>query len=517
MDDDIIAAVDAALPRFNEHLLNDYPNQQVDEIKDFLSMAFNEAMKFLRNLVKYEGYRILSPEERVHFEITQQRMGGAPITSSELILVAFDFLYEEKRHTAYLYLPYMIDGVLTIRNTKYAIMYGITEKIFSKGPGGITVRVIRQALHFWRSHHFMLQSVTSDYRKNEFIVGAKLHTRDSRRKNITTTITHYFLSKFGMNGTLRRFGMDPQDLKFVKKIGNDTGDYEYFVAIKQTKQEAAQNDPTVYMKVSKSALQDPTFSKLAANVCYILSKRNNHTVESLYDRENTTFLVYLGELLYGPIGDGMAKSQADTHMHSVDFFLDPTTRDRLSAFGVEVSDIWDLVQYIFTEIDRILVTSTHQNLYEKRIVLTDLFVIETFTARMYRRVYTLDQNPRRLDSKELAKLINLKPTGIRGISRAPNVEMVGTSIINGNRLLSFGLRRIRLSGAKTATPTPMSPDARFDPSIAVVETLIGFAGKSASVTGLMNPYAQVDPRGGGILRPDSYADEIDALAAYLPH
>lgn len=515
MDNAIIAAVDDALPKFNRHLLVDYPNEQVTGIADFLSMAFEEAMKFLRNRVKYKGYRILSPQERVHFELATQRAGGAPVTNSELQLIAFDFVYKDKVVTTHLYVPYMIDNQIIIRNTRYGIMYGITEKVFSRGPNGLTVRVLRQPLHFWRGHHFILESMTSDYKQHEFVVGAKLHTHAARKKDVQTTITHYLLCKFGINGTLQRFGIAPGDVTFVTEINEkDVDKFEYFAARKISPRA---NGPQVLMRVAKDILQDPTHRKLIANILYLLSKRYKHSVADLYDKTNFIYRIYLGEILYASaVGEAMARSQADTHMHSVDFFLDPVTKHRTSVFGIHVEDIWDLLQYIFTEIDRIMVKSTHQDRFEKRMTITDNLLIDIFISRIYWRIYAIDQNPNRLSDKLLAKTLSLKATAIRGISRAPNVEMVGNSIINGNGLLSFMLRKIQLSGAKAATPSLQSPDIRFDPSIAVVETLIGFAGKSPAINGLINPYAAITAE-GGILRPEEYADEIQALEPFLPY
>ena len=509
--DDIIAAVDEALPRFNTHLLTDYPNDQVNGIADVLSMAFEEAMKFLRNLVTYEGYTILSPEERLQFELAHQR-ANATITNSELYLVAFNFVYNGKRFTVHLYLPYLIDGQIILRNTRYGIQYGITEKIFSRSDDGITVRVIRQPLYFWRGMHFVLRSAVSSYQRTEFVVGAKLHTKDSRKRDVQTTIVHYFLCKFGFNATIQRFGLLPSQISFVDAVGTDTEEFEYFLAHRDVPNEGA---PGVYLRVAKEALLDPTWRKLVANVLYLLSKRYHHTVAELYEPGNTIYRIYLGEILYGQIGEGMAKSQADTHIYSVDYFLDPMTRDRLHVFGVEVTDIWDLLQYLFVEIDRILVSSTHQNLYEKRMVITDLFVIKLFITPIYQRIYMIDQNPNRLDSNALSKALGLRPNGIRGISRVPNVEPVGNSNVNGNRLFAFGLRKIRLSGSNTTTQALQSPDLRFDASIPVVETLVGFAGNNAAINGMINPYVKVTPE-GGILRPE-YAAEIEKIRPYLPY
>lgn len=512
--DDIIAAVDDALPKFNRELIIDYPKSQVDKTVDFLSAAFTEAMKFLRGKVKYQGYRVLTPEERVMFEISTQKSGAA-IAGSELQLVAYDFLYNEKKFTSHLYLPYMVEGQIIIKNTRYAIMHGITEKVFSRSRNGITVRVIRQPLDFWRNTHFHLESVVTGQHTNEFVIGTKLHAHKS--KKIQATVIHYLICNFGFYGTLNRFGLSADDVMFSDVIDDaDTGTFDYFFAKKQFKDVSKLPNGQVYMKVRRAVLEDPIHRKLIANILYFLTKWNRHSVEDLTEPTGTVYRVYLGEILYGGgIGEAMACSQADTHLFSVGCFLDPMTRDRLATFGIHVNDMWELLHYIFTELDRILVTTAHQDLYDKRITITDLFMIETFVSMIYSRIYNIDQNPNRLGDKELSRLVGLRANGIRGIARAPNVSMVGNSIINGNMLLSFGLQKIRLSGSKAATPSLNSPDARFHPSVAAVETLVGFSGSNVGVTGLINPFAEISNE-GGIVKP-VYAEIMDGLAEFLPY
>lgn len=508
--DDIIEAIDEALPRFNRHLLVDYPRQQVNSTTEFLSTTFAEAMKMLRGAVTYQGYRVMSPEERVEFEVKR----GVPIANSELQLIAYDFVYDGRTYTTHLYMPYMVEGQIIIKDTRHAIMLGITEKIFSRTSNGVTVRVTRLPLQFFRDTQFFLESLVTGQSSTEFVVTTKLHhrARASRRRDANTTVIHYLLCRFGFTGLLRRFGLTDKDMIFTDKVGDDVEAYDYFHAKKQ----GPKNDP-VYLKVRRTILEDATFRKLTANILYTLTKWGRHTVSDLYDPSNSVYLVMLGEILYGSVGESAAHGQASTHMFSTDSFLDPKTQHRLRVFGVEVSDIYDLLQYIFVELDRIMVHTVHQDLYNKRIDIIDLFMIKTFVQLIYHQVYNLDQNPNRLGDQEMARFMRIRPDAIRRIASnrdCPNASMVGTSIFNNNGLLSFMNNKIRLGGPATGQISLQSPDVRFHPSIPAVETLIGFSGQNPGVTGTINVFLEITPE-GGIVRPD-YADEIDSISKFLP-
>lgn len=517
--DDIIRAVSDALPKFNDDLLRTYPQKRMAECADFVAMAYKEAMDFLGNEIEYKGYRVLSPEERVAFEMTMKKAGrkgavraGAPIAISELELVVYEFVSGPNVARIHVYLPYLVDGQMIVRGTRTFLMYGITEKTFSRtGKNGITLRVIRQLLNFYKDIHFMMTSVSSDWASNEFIITCKLHKRDSKRRNVKMTVTHYLLCKYGLMGLLERFGIPAKAVTLVTEI-TDTSRYEYFHA---RKLDAADDEP-IYMKVRKTVLENPIWRKLLANILYLISQFKGHeTIEDLLHESQTRYLVYLGDLLYQNFSEAKDASQGATHFYSVNFFLDPMTRNRLKAFGIDVRNIWDLLQYVFTEIDTILLNTSHQDMYDKRIVITDLMLTKLFVVQIFHKAYRVQQNARKFDKNTLSSTVKINPTVIRSIDRVENAVSVKSDIVNGNAFLAFMTKRIRLSGSKASRGSLNAEDMRFHSSVAVVEALIGTVG-GTSVSGDINPFLELGPE-GGIIRPETHADEIDSLKDFIPY
>lgn len=514
--DDIVRAVGEALPQFNKHLLVEYPEDQVSKMKKFMEDTFKEAIRRFNGMVKYEGCRVLSPKERVLFEVGTSRRSGAKIARSEIELIAFDFSMNDVIYTTYRYVPYLRDNQIIIRDTQYAFMYAITEKVFSRIDNGIMVRVIQKPLPFWRSKHFTLKSLTSDLLFNEFIVDTSIHAKKPR-KGMSTTVVHYLLCKFGYEGVLSRMGLTLNDAQFTYDVDEkESKKFEFFQASRPLENNNAVKP--VYMKVAKEVLQDPTHRKLIANILYVTTKWDRLDVSELHSPDTSDWLVMLGEILYPSVAKLIAENHAITHIESIDLFLDSVVKDRLASFGIKVESIYDLLQYIFCEIDNLLVKMIHQNLYDKRLSITDDFVIKSFVETIFRRAYANSQKIERFKPDDFKRFCNIPAyDGIRNLGGITNISMVGTSIVNANMILSFGTRKIRMNGAlRNPSPNLKARDARFHPSIAVVETLIGFSGKSPGITGTINPFLTINNDDGSIIVPD-YADEINKISDYLPY
>jgi hypothetical protein len=516
--DDIIRAVGEALPTYNKYLLIDYPEQQVSSMRGFIEDTFKEAIRRFDGMVIYRGCRTLSPKERVLYEVSGPRRSGAKISKSELELFAFDFEMDGIIHTTHQYVPYLKENQLIIRDTQYGFMYAITEKVFSRIDNGIMVRVIQKPLPFWRSRHFTLKSLTSKLLYNEFIVDTQIHAKKPR-KGISTTVVHYLLCKFGFPGVLQRFGMDMDDMHFSKTIDPlDMKDYEYFYAkyIKVPEKRDEDKNP-IYLKVKRHIFDDPTRRKFVANILYITSKWEHLDVDELHSPSTSDWLVMLGEILYPSVAKLIAENHAITHIESIDLFLDSIVKSRLEAFGVRVESIYDLLQYIFCEIDNLLVSMIHQNLYDKRLAIVDDFLIKSFVTTIFKRAYVSSQKLDRFKSDSLKKYCNIPAyDSVRNLGGIANISMIGTSIINANMLLSFSTRKIRMNGAlRNPSPNLKARDARFHGSIPVVETMVGFSGKSPGITGTINPFLTIS-EDGSIIIPD-YAEDINKISEYLPY
>lgn len=515
--DEIINAVAEACPKFERELLETHPKRQIESAPQFIDQCLREAVKLNSGAVEYLGYEVVKPEERAEFEIGRATK-KITFWTSELLLLKYKFRHDGKiLQPSYIYVPYLVDNMLVIKSKAYAIHKGIIEQIFSrkneKHGDGIIIRPIRARIPFTRKHSYKLEGHTSSYRSTEFIISAGLHHKAGTKSSIDKTIIHYLLCKFGLVNTLSQFGLQPEDVSFVEFVNQEDNDHEYFVAKKVTR-----NSPrTMFMKVAKHVLNQKITRKLVANILYTLVFFDFQTIDELYDPSGSIFRVMLGKIIGGSDRNAASvihvRNIADTHIASVDLFLDPITRKRFNEFGVRVDDIYQLLFYVFVEIDRILVNSAPQDLYTKRIDVTDGILIKAYAEMIFGNFYRANQRYN-LRAKEVSTLLKFKAMAIdaayssRKRGAGKNVS-TAPAVYNDNWLVSCGIFKIRLSG---------SAEQRFHPSMAYVESLVSFSGENIGQTGALNPFCKINANGttdGAICRQD-YCDDIDALSPYLP-
>jgi hypothetical protein len=457
----------------------------------------------------YKDYDILTPEQRLAFETnpTPQRNRGISVAESELQLVRYNFIYDGKQQHTYLYLPYMHNDAIIINGKRHAIQRGIVEQVFSRTNDGISMRITRAPLRFTRTTIFkMVSAVTGEF-VNEFVIGTSgLHLKKRRAKpGIELTIIHYLLCRFDFVSTLARFRLSPEDVQFVKYIGTDTEDFEYYLAKKPSKL----ND--VYLRVRKSVLEDGTARKFIANLLYVLSHFSRHAVEDLYDQSCSVWRVMLGKIIHGDVSDAQALNNINSHLFSFDIYLDLDTQIRLNRFGVKVNGIYELLTYIFVNIDRIMVRTTHQDLYTKRIDVAEGVLVKAVVQRIWQRFYRFEKQAARMQEKDVRSMLAISPMQISRIYASDNI-ITSPAVYGDNWAIAYGMTAMQMTGSRKANP--QAPESRFHPSIAVVKTLISFSGQNPGATGSINPFLEITPD-GGIVRPD-YADTIDPMVKFLP-
>lgn len=511
MDSELANSVRQRIPQYNRYLLKDFMQEQISEAARFIEIAFIEAVKQLSSAITYVGMRVIPPEERADMELDYKK--GCPITISELILVEYRFSYNGKIFPIPLYVPYLKNDVIVIEGTNYVIQRSIKEQVFSKTTTGITMKVIRQPIPFYRTSSYRIESLTDSWFSNESVPTTSIHNqgRTNRRKMIDATIIHYLLCKFGFLGTLARFGLKPDDMMFVEDIAGDDAEYRYFVA-KKTKH-IRQVD--LFLKVRKSCLEDPVISKLAANILYTVTAFVKHSIDDIYEATGAVFRIMLGKIIYGAAtAEIQSKNRIDTHIASLDTYLDPITRDRLLSYKIEVHDIYDVLQYVFKEIDRIFMTTSHTDLYNTRIDVMEELLVETIVKTVYNRWYHVETDAKKLNDKEVRAQLSF-PRDLVTKLHMSRIVQKNPPAYGDNILVGWLIQKIRQSGLSTSGRIIQSPDHRFHTSMAAVETLISFSKSNPGAGGAINPFLEITSN-GSVIRQD-YSNEIDSLQKDLPY
>jgi hypothetical protein len=521
----VLDRLDVKMPRYNEYLLRGFMAEQISGAAAFVDIMFREAIKLFGGRIEYLGKRTMSPEHRAEYELGPRGgRGGCRVTSSDLILIEYIFSYAGREYPVPLYIPYLRNDVVMIEDTTYVLQRSIKEQAFSRISNGVTMKVIRQPIPFYCNKSYRLESLSDNWSSNESVPTTTIYNRKrtKQQKLPTETIIHYLLCKFGFIGTIAQFGLTPDDCAFVSSIGSDVDTFRYFAA-KSSGQKSSKKKLLIdiFLKIRKDKLTDPLIVKLIASILYTLTGFQKHRLEDLYDPSGTGFRVLLGKIIFSNVTNELQnKNKIDTHITSVDSYLDPITQARLFSYGIHVDDIYGLLKYIFCEIDQ-LIRVPHTNLYASRIDYLEELLVETIVKSVYSSWYAAiqrlggpDIDPRKLTEKEVGtRILRMRDDLITRIYDSKIVQK-SPPAYGDNALVGWLIQKMRQSSQSKSGKVIGSPDHQFDPSVLVVESVIAFSKTNPGAAGSINPYLQITPT-GGVIRSD-YADEIDEVKKYFP-
>lgn len=512
--DDLVKHVADVCPPFNEFALKGFVKEHINDSPEFPALVFREGFKFVNSDLELVDYEIMSPEERVKYELmsgpSKTTRAKIPLTVSHLRLVRYRVRFGDQYLYTNLYTPYMFDDMLHVRDKRSMVRKVILEKTFSRvdegDKDGLSVSPIRVNLTFNRRRTFRVASyVTGDF-YTHFIVSARLFHGTIRSKICETTIVHYMLAKFGFTKTLTKFGISKSDVSFVGDVGQDTDLYDYFAA--KPYDEKVEAGPGLFLRVKRTLLAEDQTRKFIVNLMYVLSFFKIQNLENVYVEQGSIWKVILGIIILEDKAEPKAYSNAETHLKSVDFFIDPLTRRRFNNFGVAIDDIYDLLVYIFIHIDAFMVNNLVQDLYNSRLDVSNGILVKSFAERIFKSIYFLAKKSN-ITLSDVTAAIKHNPMMFRLPSGSRSDEdkdyIAPPEIIGDNYLFSGGLNKIRLGGRA---------EQRLHPSMLVAESIDAFVGKHIGKTGYLNPFIPTDEH-GAIKHPE-YAREIDEIAPYLP-
>lgn len=517
--DDIVKAVSEVMPPFNNFALKTFVKDNIDSSPDFPALILKEGCKLVNADVEFMDYKILNPEDRVKFEL---RSGGGktsrakvPLTVSHLRLIQYRVRFGDQYVYTKLYTPYMYEDMLHIKGKRSMVRKVILEKTFGrvneKNRDGVSVSPIRVNLTYNRRETFRAASYITGSFYTHFVVTARMHNGTVRNKICEPTIIGYMLAKFGFDETVKRFGLSKKDILFVSEIGQDTNKFEYFAAKKFN--DRVEEGPGLFLKVKHTLLADDQSLKFIINLLYILSFFQIQTIENVYVADEWSNHLSIWKVILGFVTsedrvEPKAYSNAEAHIRSVDYFIDPITRNRFNTFGIPIEDIYDLLVYTFIHIDSMMVNNLAQDLYNSRLDVSNGILVETYARKMFYNIYYLAKKTN-IGLSDVEAALRFNPMLFRTVSSGKKDDaehyLAPPDIVGDNFLFSGGLSKIRLGG---------KAEQRIHPSMLVAESIDAFGGKYIGKTGYINPYIPTD-QNGAILHPE-YAKEIDDISPFLP-
>ena len=509
--DEAIGEVTKRLPPFNDYTLSGYHREQVERFPEFVDTVFKEAVPLFGGALEYKGYHALSPERRVAYNIDNVLLKGkVSIQQSEMMLLEFDFVFDHQLVPVYIYLPYLHNGALVINDTKYYIQHAIIERTIYRVTDGVIIKVMRSPLQYWRTEQYAY-TTTEGKTYYDSVITAKAFYRKGRAssKPVKTPLVLYLLARFNFDHVVSKvLGLPVGSVSFVDQVPEDKDEQFAYFKCKEG----------LYLKVEKeSVLEDTSFRRFVASLLYILNMSKRYTISDVY---NTAFYkAILGKNLYGAnTKEGLAAGHAESHLESLQTYLDAYTKKDLARMHIYCNDVFDLFVHVFFNMDSWLIGYTPNDLFEKRIGGADLLLMNLVKFVFTKFYNTLKKN-KIITIKNIRSMLRLDSTKSLGFNDIPSIQS-SSSLYNDNDLLSVLIKKIRqTSSQENATKKNnnliQSKEHQFHPSFIAIESALAISSSSPGIAGDINPYAVIDKH--GCFRKDKmpWYKEIEGLSKYL--
>lgn len=505
MWDKIVTTVSESYPPFNEYLLTGFREEKVRGMLEYLSRHF-QSMNLFNGALVYQGYHVLTPEERVMHMISGRYFGRGDIQiqRSTTVTVRFDFVYDNEVYSFFTEIPYMQNKAITVDGTNNYPLFIIMEKVLHRIKNGVLIQVARAPLKFFCSHQLTVKS-TGGIVYRDFVPTTKLHYGKggkARKAAQQTPILLYHLCVYGFNNTMVRYKLVPgTTIDLVTEPKNREG-FVYF-KVKEN----------VYLEVLESELADKFKRRVVLSLMYIFYGYPHFEIKELYQPNNAHFKLALGQYTYAISHNNLALlyKNAEDHLQKNETMLDPASLYELAMIGFKCTDLNDLLFHAFYNLDSWMVYKP-SNLYEKRLGSLG-HMLDGMIRHIASEQFATMRNRIGLNHSTIARFMR-RAAGGRWIGNSP-VFRSSPEICNSNWLSSVGAFRIRSaasvekvvsrsagghSGGRIGVPS-LEEIKRTHPSNMVVEAIHVIPSSNPIVAGAINPYAEID-QDGNIKTPE---------------
>ncbi len=529
MWDRLIGEVQEKLPKFNNYLIYEFRKQKLDEIELYLDSVLRQSMEFFGHQMRYVGYRTLTPEERIEYIVSNPILkGGIPIRPSDVKVLRYEFEFNGMPHYMYMHVPYLMHDRVLYNGTEYYPQFPVVERggINRTDSGSIIVKVMRVPIPFGRreSDKCKVRAVSGKHYW-DIVVTAKIYmgTRGGK-KTERIPLMLYHLCKYGFPMTMTKYKFVPGEIEIVGKVPADyvipkvahcsvTPDgaidcgKEYF-----------QLKNGLFLGVNRSSLKDMYKRRVVLSLIRIFTENPNFKISDVISADPSYYKVTLGKYICA--GDTRTNillyNNAEKHLRMTDPLLDSVAKTQLANVGITVGDIYDMLLWMFYNIDDLLVTYDPTNLYDKKLGSLDQimsWVVRDIAHRQYR---IINGKQEELTQKVVAKFVRSASQQAAWIGKT-SVFRPAPTLYNDNYLLSIGLKRFlslesvetsSIRSGRKATKVPVSL-IKAHPSQLAITSILDIPSSSPVATGSMNPFVQID-KDGNIQIPE-YSGEIEHI------
>lgn len=493
-------------PVFNEDVVKGIACKDVPHAKAYIDSRIRCGESQYPDGFEFIGSERCSPLETYNV-ITRARSGNNriyDIAHTSVYLVKYRFKNQGKELAPmYMYLPYVEQaGMLYISGKPFAVAPVMGDIAFEIEENSVFIRIPRAPMSFNRESYTV---VIDGLRVKEQVVYSQLHNKKARNRSdlirlgyVFSSLPHYLFCKYGLYEAFEKYtGTRPV---IMRQQDYNPADYpeEHWVMVNSMRKAPRGVNPRrnyeaiatdLIMLIDRGSWSELA-SAFAAGFFYVIDHFPEY-VQDPKDLDDTWWWrVFLAFILWGESNNyGKLVSEIDTHLKSLDGYVDQETIKTLSEVNIECNDLYDLMAHIMKEMQNMLDSKRGQEacLYNKRLEVLR-YLLRNINNNVFEFLFKITGNSKKtLTNKEYEDILRkyFNPWLIHGISSAAEHPEV-SSVSNPSDNMFFKITSVIVQQTdthgrgKSQDAKPIGPTMYLDSSFAAV-TGFGVLPKSTPI------------------------------------
>lgn len=487
MDTDLFDYIDGQLPNFNPVIAEGLACKHLEQAELYIDRVLKEASKDFPPGFEYVRYSYPTPKE-IYEYVSAKRNNRQTVEMSEstLRMIFLHFRHNgEDQKPRPLYLPYARPGgLISLMGSRFAVSPVISDRAISVNEESIFIPLNRDRLTFFR--HRYVFNILNEGPSAAWVPYINLHHASGKRSGLMSTAkpimdakcsnAHYLFCKYGVYATFALCGAEiAAGYSEINPVNYNSE--EWVICESMMAKPRGLRTRSYIPSQLRIAVRREQFTLRIRSVMAALFYLIDHFPDRISPAEmngDSLMRILLGHLIFASNeSEGKLKNNVDSHMNSIDRYIDGMVLTWLKEANVFVENIYDLfLNIIDTFTERVATSSnTMSSMYGKRLVILR-YALFDITSSINAMLYALQKKAKKpLTATDINGILNkyLNPRlAIRMNSGHAEVSSVSSATDNNATRISLSAvlqTRTSANGARSKT-------ASFGPSLAMHASLI---------------------------------------------
>lgn len=508
-------------PKLNRAVCDGVAVEHMRSIEGYIDRIIRCAEEGFPEGLKYIDYERCTPQEEYN-EVTRKRNNrrSFDLSRSDVYMVRYHFSFDgEELFPLFLYLPFVSDGgLIRLRGSLYSISPVLADKAISVGQNSLFIPLTRDKLTFKRliQHYYV-----NGKQENTYVIWSTVYHRSERSLRnagkptikMESSLAHYLFCKYGLTRTFAQFA----DAEVV--VGDETTiteqthpQSEWFICsstgIKPRGLARGAYTGSGIRLAVRTKEWSQTVAGLVGGFFYIVDHFPERVLPEYVDNERL-WKILLGHVIFAShVSEGKLAEDIETHMISLDEYIDRMARDNLADDGVYVTNVFELFAHVIeTFAVRVMASGDDiGSMYGKRLTVLR-YVSEPIIRGIFGFMYRLRSAKKPVTKEDIQKNLKMIPTELILSINYEHGEVKPIASPSDNKIFNITSNVVpqtsSKSGARASTKSTLVDPSKFlHASIAEVGSFSHQPKSEPTGRSKLNPCVRTEPDGLIVRDPD---------------